>query len=392
MKFQYYNSLVIIALFLINSFDCDDNGLIIIPNGKYTQGYNEFKIKTKNGIISYSTSVGTDWGDSYDIDYVFIEDIKNIDLFQKPEDTKEIKYMIYRNTKSNDSIVQMSVKYFFYESSYFGPGKLNHLICDLFYKTKYIKNNAYSIWNKNKTLYKRIFGGMPNNIEQNFIKKYTFENDSNISEIRITLNSSTYWANEKLMRFKKYEKNYVEFTEDTESFCFTEEILYDLKRTFLSKFKKYKNYHYDYYVIDTKDYDINTISLPEIKIKIGNRTILINKNNLIQKKLVNYPRTDFIYYKIYIYEHPCDHIILGANFLKEFDFYKFDFDSGKTDIYASEKKFIIEENEKKINLNSNNNIFGIILLFSIFITGIMIYYRQFNKNNNIDNFNYYYNV
>ena len=173
MKFQYYNSLVIIALFLINSFDCDDNGLIIIPNGKYTQGYNEFKIKTKNGIISYSTSVGTDWGDSYDIDYVFIEDIKNIDLFQKPEDTKEIKYMIYRNTKSNDSIVQMSVKYFFYESSYFGPGKLNHLICDLFYKTKYIKNNAYSIWNKNKTLYKRIFGGMPNNIEQNFIKKYT---------------------------------------------------------------------------------------------------------------------------------------------------------------------------------------------------------------------------
>ena len=102
MKFQYYNSLVIIALFLINSFDCDDNGLIIIPNGKYTQGYNEFKIKTKNGIISYSTSVGTDWGDSYDIDYVFIEDIKNIDLFQKPEDTKEIKYMIYRNTKSND--------------------------------------------------------------------------------------------------------------------------------------------------------------------------------------------------------------------------------------------------------------------------------------------------
>ena len=94
---------------------------------------------------------------------------------------------------------------------------------------------------KIKTLYKRIFGGMPNNIEQNFIKKYTFENDSNISEIRITLNSSTYWAKEKfqkLMRFKKYEKNYVEFTEDTESFCFTEEILYDLKRTFLSKFKK----------------------------------------------------------------------------------------------------------------------------------------------------------
>ena len=46
MKFQYYNSLVIIALFLINSFDCDDNGLIIIPNGKYTKGY-EFKIKNK---------------------------------------------------------------------------------------------------------------------------------------------------------------------------------------------------------------------------------------------------------------------------------------------------------------------------------------------------------
>ena len=390
MKFQYYNSLLIIVLFIINSFDCDDNDLIIIPNGQYTHAYNELKIKTKKGIISFSTSIGEARDNSCYTDYVFIDDIKNIDLFQIPEDTKDIRYIIYRNTKNNDSMVQMSVKYFFHESSYFGPGILNHLICDLFYKTKYIKNNAYSIWNKNKTLYKRIFGGMPNNIEQNFTKKYTFENNSKISEIRITQNGSTYWANERLMRFKKYEKNYVEFTEDTESFCFTEEILYDLKRIFLSRFKKYKNYHYDYYVIDTKDYDINTTPLPEIKIKIGNITILINKNNLIQKKKIS--RRELLYYKIYIYEHPCDHIILGANFLKEFDFYKFDFDSGKIDIYANEEKFIIENNEKKINLNSNNNIFCLILLFSIFMTGIMIYYRHFNKNNNIDNFNYYYDV
>ena len=375
---------------MINSFDCDDNDLIIIPNGQYTHAYNELKIKTKKGIISFSTSIGEARDNSYYTDYVFIDDIKNIDLFQIPEDTKDIRYIVYRNTKNNDSMVQMSVTYFFYESSYFGPGKLNHLICDLFYKTKYIKNNAYSIWNKNKTLYKRIFGGMTNNIEQNFTKKYTFENNSKISEIRITQNGSTYWANERLMRFKKYEKNYVEFTEDTESFCFTEEILYDLKRTFLSRFKKYKNYHYDYYVIDTKDYDINTTPLPEIKIKIGNITILINKNNLIQKKKIS--RRELLYYKIYIYEHPCDHIILGANFLKEFDFYKFDFDSDKIDIYANEEKFIIENNEKKINLNSNNNIFCLILLFTIFMTGIMIYYRHFNKNNNIDNFNYYYDV
>ena len=390
MKFQFYNSLLIIALFMINSFDCDDNDLIIIPNGQYTHAYNELKIKTKKGIISFSTSIGEARDNSYYTDYVFIDDIKNIDLFQIPEDTKDIRYIVYRNTKNNDSMVQMSVTYFFYESSYFGPGKLNHLICDLFYKTKYIKNNAYSIWNKNKTLYKRIFGGMTNNIEQNFTKKYTFENNSKISEIRITQNGSTYWANERLMRFKKYEKNYVEFTEDTESFCFTEEILYDLKRIFLSRFKKYKNYHYDYYVIDTKDYDINTTPLPEIKIKIGNITILINKNNLIQKKKIS--RRELLYYKIYIYEHPCDHIILGANFLKEFDFYKFDFDSDKIDIYANEEKFIIENNEKKINLNSNNNIFCLILLFTIFMTGIMIYYRHFNKNNNIDNFNYYYDV
>ena len=390
MKFQYYNSLLIIALFIINSFDCDDNDLIIIPNGQYTHAYNELKIKTKKGIISFSTSIGEARDNSYYTNYVFIDDIKNIDLFQIPEDTKDIRYIVYRNTKNNDSMVQMSVTYFFYESSYFGPGKLNHLICDLFYKTKYIKNNAYSIWNKNKTLYKRIFGGMTNNIEQNFTKKYTFENNSKISEIRITQNGSTYWANERLMRFKKYEKNYVEFTEDTESFCFTEEILYDLKRIFLSRFKKYKNYHYDYYVIDTKDYDINTTPLPEIKIKIGNITILINKNNLIQKKKIS--RRELLYYKIYIYEHPCDHIILGANFLKEFDFYKFDFDSDKIDIYANEEKFIIENNEKKINLNSNNNIFCLILLFTIFMTGIMIYYRHFNKNNNIDNFNYYYDV
>ena len=375
---------------MINSFDCDDNDLIIIPNGQYSYGYNELKIKTKKGIISFSTSIGEAWDNSHYADDVFIDDIKNIDLFQIPEDTKDIRYIIYRNTKNNDSMVQMSVTYFFYESSYFGPGKLNHLICDLFYKTKYIKNNAYSIWNKNKTLYKRIFGGMTNNIEQNFTKKYTFENNSKISEIRITQNGSTYWANERLMRFKKYEKNYVEFTEDTESFCFTEEILYDLKRIFLSRFKKYKNYHYDYYVIDTKDYDINTTPLPEIKIKIGNITILINKNNLIQKKKIS--RRELLYYKIYIYEHPCDHIILGANFLKEFDFYKFDFDSDKIDIYANEEKFIIENNEKKINLNSNNNIFCLILLFTIFMTGIMIYYRHFNKNNNIDNFNYYYDV
>ena len=170
MKFQFYNSLLIIALFMINSFDCDDNDLIIIPNGQYTHGYNELKIKTKKGIISFSTSIGEARDNSYYTDYVFIDDIKNIDLFQIPEDTKDIRYIIYRNTKNNDSMVQMSVTYFFYESSYFGPGKLNHLICDLFYKTKYIKNNAYSIWNKNKTLYKRIFGGMPNNIEQNFTK------------------------------------------------------------------------------------------------------------------------------------------------------------------------------------------------------------------------------
>ena len=358
MKFQFYNSLLIIALFMINSFDCDDNDLIIIPNGQYSYGYNELKIKTKKGIISFSTSIGEAWDNSHYADDVFIDDIKNIDLFQIPEDTKDIRYIVYRNTKNNDSMVQMSVTYFFYESSYFGPGKLNHLICDLFYKTKYIKNNAYSIWNKNKTLYKRIFGGMTNNIEQNFTKKYTFENNSKISEIRITQNGSTYWANERLMRFKKYEKNYVEFTEDTESFCFTEEILYDLKRIFLSRFKKYKNYHYDYYVIDTKDYDINTTPLPEIKIKIGNITILINKNNLIQKKIIS--RRELLYYKIYIYEYPCDHIILGANFLKEFDFYKFDFDSDKIDIYANEEKFIIENNEKKINLNSNNNIFCLI--------------------------------
>ena len=113
MKFQFYNSLLIIALFMINSFDCDDNDLIIIPNGQYSYGYNELKIKTKKGIISFSTSIGTAWDDSYDIDYVFIDDIKNIDLFQIPEDTKDIRYIIYHNTKNNDSMVQMSVKYFF---------------------------------------------------------------------------------------------------------------------------------------------------------------------------------------------------------------------------------------------------------------------------------------
>ena len=153
---------------------------------------------------------------------------------------------------------------------------------------------------------------------------------------------------------------------------------------FLFKFEKYKKFYL---------YKEKNISPFEIRIKMENRTIILNKNNLSKPKIFG----NIDYYElrnaIMINKFSCDHIILGTHFLDNFEFYKIDLETGDIDVYTNnEETLIINNDDKKINLNSSNYIFDIILFFSIFIMGSLISFRSYKKKKNLELYNYYYDI
>jgi len=87
--------------------------------------------------------------------------------------------------------------------------------------------------------------------------------------------------------------------------------------------------------------------------------------------------------------------LFGKQFLKLFDFYEFDLESGIINLYLNKnKEYIFEEKEKQnIILNSGSKI-QINIIICIFIVCILtlVVVRQYHRNKSIESFNYYFEI
>ncbi len=88
-------------------------------------------------------------------------------------------------------------------------------------------------------------------------------------------------------------------------------------------------------------------------------------------------------------------ILFGKQFLKLFDFYEFDLESGIINLYLNKnKEYIFEEKEKQniiLNSGSKIQINIIIWIFIVFILTLVVV-RQYHRNKSIESFNYYFEI
>ena len=181
-------------LFLLLSFyfiySYEGNSIIILPNrrGKFEN------IPIKYGLINYTFIYHCLEFIKYPLPFVeiYLEGINNLSLFTFPKNkTNGEDYELYGDKNS-------SIKMIF-------PGKekdiFNPLICEIFYKTKYIDKMIYSIgYYENNEPFK-FFGGTPDKIIKN-LNIFTFNNKADfISKIGIINN------NGKIITINIEEKN-----------------------------------------------------------------------------------------------------------------------------------------------------------------------------------------
>ena len=160
---------LLLLLYFIYSYE--DYSIIKIPNekGKF------YNISTKYGLINYEFSYDCIEIIKWPLPSVQInlEGIKDLSLFKLPKNGYIGQYGLYG--EKNNSIW---IKYSWKEVDIFNP-----LLCELFYKAKYIDKMIYSIGYIEKNRPYKFFGGTPGNITKN-LKKITFNHKTeNISKI-----------------------------------------------------------------------------------------------------------------------------------------------------------------------------------------------------------------
>ena len=131
-----------------------------------------------------------------------------------------------------------------------------------------------------------------------------------------------------------------------------------------------------------------------ISFKFGNKNIIIKKNQIISSDFINKSTSSFFLFMSgsSYWER---HITFGKQFLKFFDFYEFDLESGDINLYLNKnEEYIFEEKEKQnVLLNSVSKIQINIIIF-IFIAFIftLVVVRQYHRNKSIESFNYYFEI
>ena len=349
----------------------EENSIIKIPNkdGRFKN------ITTKNGFINYSFISRSDENicNMVYITYV-LEGIKNLNLFQLPNKTLNFEYNIYGKNKDNLELIFLNEEKDIY----------NPLLCEIFYKTKYIDKMVYSLGKNIFNQPFKFFGGTPHEISKN-LNKFTFNNITNkITEIKIELNNGSNYIinniNNELVEFKQDEFSMI---------CLPEDILLKLKNIFLNK---YEECTYNYKLFSSiSAYKLNNkqknLYFPEISFKIGNKFFILNKENAF---FPNYEQEN-IY--LFINRSPCRNFIFGQKFFELFDVSEYNLETGEINLYLNKKKnYIIDETEnKKIIINYNFHFIITIIFFFIFLM-ILTLMKNYYKNKNIEYYDYYFNI
>ena len=356
--------LYLIIFLIYDIISIEENNIIRIPN---KEGI--FKnINTKNGLINFGFYYSDDFCSILYIKYI-IEGIKNLNLIKESEKALASKFNIYDNEN-------LEMIYYNEERDKFSP-----LICEIFYKTKYIDNMIYSIGNNEDNESYKFFGGTPINLIENLNKFSFHKNKDKISEINIGFNNGTNYL------INNFDNDLVEFREDEYSLlCLPENILNKFKNLFLKNFEEtIYNYKIFYrlasYKINKKQKDL----FPNISFTIGNKIFNLNPENAFSTK---YNLDDDFFF---IIRTPCDKIIFGLKFLELFNFREFNLETGEINLYLDKNKnFFIEKEENKKIFNSS--ICFIIIIISIFLLSLILTKaKNYYKNKKIEYYNYYYN-
>jgi hypothetical protein len=357
------NSILFSTIFIvINCKKGEDNSIIRIPNknGSFPN------ITTKHGLINYEFSHGNivlRTNNFYDdvTPYIFykIAGMKNLDLLTLPKNNG-----LNRFTKNKD---KLDIMYEFQQKDRHNP-----FLCEIFYNTKYIDKKIYSIGkDENGSPYK-FFGGTPKSVIKN-LNKLTLNNKTNkVTEIKIEFNNNTNYIINLVKNIS------VDIKEDFYSgICLPENILSEFKVLFLNQYNEFK---YDYEIF--RSYYIYKLNeeqksnFPNIKIKIGNKNFIFNKDNIINFLDNNYEDKNYLF----INKVSCDNLTFGLKVLELFEVSEFNLESDIKNLYLNKTSNLIETKDNKIT-------FVILLIYFVLFVLVLsanIYYINKNKE-------YYYN-
>ena len=142
--------------------------------------------------------------------------------------------------------------------------------------------------------------------------------------------------------------------------------------------------------------DAQRIKFPELKFKIGNKIITLNKIDLIYEDSVITKKGGHKYEDIHNYllikNTPCQNNVFGLKFLEKFKIREYNLETKEINLYLEkDKNFIINERDTKLKLNSYTNFAFLILLSIVFVSIIMLftnppkkeYYHYINNNYDI---------
>ena len=373
--------ILIFILFILMQCKYDKDGIIRIELNKRNE---EQLIFTKNGLINYifntylRDDIGAPIAYYYDV-YYKLANIKNLNLtIYNPKTSyinisgknKDVVYLRF----GSDIPVELS--------SY------NEKLCELFYQTKYIDKKIFAIEISGKRPFK-YFGGIPTNIKEN-LSKFTFYKNDTVSEVEILFKENN--NNNKNIKIDLIDNNKVEFKDDSHLICLSYDIFYKLKYLLFYKYKKSE------YIYDKNFYKYSLFDLtpeqkkifPDIKFKIRNITISLNKNDLIYEDSIIHikgdNRKEDIHNYLFIKESPCDNIIFGLKLLEKFDIREYDLKNEEFNLYLEKNKnFVTKEDIVNLKFNSYPSSFisFIILLFTVLGT-ISVLYINNQKNKIID--------
>jgi hypothetical protein len=286
--------------------------------------------------------------------------MKNLDLLTLPKNSDLNKF-----TKTKDKLD------FLYEFQQ--KDRHNPFLCEIFYNTTYIDKKVYSIGkDENGSPYKFF------NIKN--LNKITFNNKTNkITEIKIEFNNkSNYIIN--------LDKNItIDIKEDFYSgICLPGNILSKFKDLFLNQYREFK---YDYEIF--RSYYIYKLNeeqksnFPNIKIKIGNKNFIFNKDNIINFLGNNHEDKNYLF----INKVSCDNFTFGSKVLELFEVSEFNLESDIKNLYLNKTSNLIETKDNKIT-------FVILLIYFVLFVLVLsanIYYINKNKEYYY-NYSYYYSV
>ena len=348
-------------------------------------------IPTKNGLINYYFFTryckAIEFEGRTPCSTYKIENMKNLNLFV-PENLNR-NFLTEISGEKND-ILSLSF------DSYAGKelDSENRIICELFYQTKYIDKKIFSISNNLENKSYKYFGGTPQNLIEN-LNQFTFFTNDSISEIELISNDK---KNHKI-KINSTMNNKIEFNDDDYMVCFSHDIFSELKNILFNHYRDtfffiYKTKYIQYQIFDLDEEQKK--NFPEIKIKIGNKIISLNKNDLIREdNYIDLKGYDDLHNYLFIKSSPCDNNIFGLKFLEKFEMREYNLETKEINLYLSKNKSLIKnENSNSLALNSYGiNLTFISLYFLVIIFIIMLSIRNSHNNKYYQYFiSYHYNM